>query len=178
MKKSITSLLLFIITMTVAAQTPDYSGECKKQMSMLRSFTGKWKGEAVAIRQGGVKVTILQQETIEFRLDSLIIQMEGIGSRKDEPGKIHFHALGLLTYDPFKKTYGMKSYVKEGLQIDAFFRVIEKNKYEWGFDTNGGKILYTITIDPTETKWNEKGSFSPDGKAWSPFFEMNLDKVK
>ena len=169
---------MMIISMTVVAQTPDNSNECRKQMRLLKAFAGKWKGEAVATRQGGVKVTILQEETIEFRLDSLIIQMEGIGQRKDTPGKISFHALGLLSYDPYKKSYGMKSYLKEGQQTDAFFRVVEMNKYEWGFDTNGGKIMYTITLDPTQTKWNEKGSFSPDGKTWMPFFEMNLDRIK
>ena len=145
-------------------------------MNVLSFMAGKWKGDATVTQQGGVTIQVAQEENIEYKLDSLILQFEGTGRRKDDLTKISFHALAYINYNASKKNYEMKSFLMDGKQTDAFFKVVEKNKYDWGFDVPGGKILYHITIDPVAKKWNEKGSFSPDGNQWYPFFEMNLTK--
>lgn len=145
-------------------------------MNVLASFTGKWKGDATLTQQGGSTIQVIQEETIDFKLDSLVLQFEGIGRKKTEPSKISFHALAYVNYNARKNSYEMKSFLQDGRQTDAYFKVIEKNKYDWGFDVPGGKIVYHITLDPIAKKWHEKGEFSPDGTQWYPFFEMNLTK--
>lgn len=155
----------------------DLSKLCKEQMNVLSGFSGRWKGDATMTQQGGITIQLVQEETIEYKLDSLILQFEGIGRKTNDQTKISFHALAFVNYNALKKNYEMKSFLMDGKQTDAFFKVIEKNKYDWGFDVPGGKIVYHITLDPIAKKWHEKGEFSPDGSQWYPFFEMNLTKL-
>ncbi len=166
--------LMLIVSSSLIAQ--DVSKVCKEQMNVLSYFTGKWKGDATITQQGGVTVQVAQEETIELKLDSLILQFEGIGRTKTNLNKISFHALAFVSYNAMKKNYEMKSYLMDGKQTDAYFKVIEKNKFDWGFDVPGGKIVYHITLDPIAKKWYEKGEFSPDGSKWYPFFDMTLTK--
>lgn len=146
-------------------------------MRQLKFFAGRWKGDATITQQGGVVVNVNQEEAIEFRLDSLILQLEGVGRKKTEPGKISFHALGFINFIAAKNKFEMKSFLMDGKQTDAFFKIVDTNKYDWGFDVPGGKIVYHITVDPKIRTWNEIGEFSSDGTQWHPFFEMNLTKL-
>ena len=166
--------MMVLIAGTVTAQ--DYSTVCREQMNALSYFAGNWRGEAKVTQQGGVVISVSQEETIEFKLDSLVLQVEGVGRKKTDPPTISFHALGYISYNAAKKSYEMKSYLKDGRQTDAFFTVVEKNRYDWGFDVPGGKIVYHITIDQATRQWSERGEFSRDGTQWYPFFEMTLTK--
>ena len=170
----ITLSLILLITGTVAAQ--DYSTTCREQMNVLSYFAGHWRGEAKVTQQGGVVINVAQEETIEYKLDSLLLQVEGVGRTKTDLSKISFHALAYISYNAAKKNYEMKSFLKDGKQTDAFFTVVEKNRYDWGFDVPGGKIVYHITIDQAARQWTEKGEFSRDGTQWYPFYEMTLTK--
>lgn len=169
-------LLFLMLILSSATMAQDFSKTCKEQMNLLSFFTGKWKGDATITQQGGLVVQVAQEETIEYKLDSLILQFEGIGRRKNDLTKISFHALAYVSYNAMKNNYEMKSFLMDGKQTEAFFKVVDKNKYDWGFDVTGGKIVYHITVDQTARKWNEKGEFSPNGIQWYPFFEMNLTK--
>jgi len=171
---NVTFILTVLLTGTINAQ--DHSTLCRQQMNVLSYLCGKWSGEAKITQPGGVVVNAIQDETIEYKLDSLILQVEGIGRNKAEPTNIFFHALAYINYNAAKNSYEMKSFLKDGKQTDAYFKIVEKNKYDWGFDVPGGKIVYHISIDPATRQWNEKGEFSRDGTQWYPFFEMNLTK--
>lgn len=173
----ISILILITITHSLNAGAQDLSQTCRLQMRPLSSLAGRWKGEAIITQQGGVTVTVNQEENIEFRLDSLVLQIEGIGKSKSDPARISFHALGFVSYHASRQCLEMKSFLKDGKQTDAFFRITDTNQFDWGFDVPGGKILYHITIDPVLKTWNEIGKFSPDGTRWFPFFEMKLTKL-
>jgi len=170
----ITLGLIVILAGTINAQ--DHSTLCREQMNALSFLAGRWQGEAKITQQGGVVINVTQEETIEYKLDSLVLQVEGMGRNKTAPAAISFHALAYINYNAAKNSYEMKSYLKDGRQTDAYFKVVEKNKFDWGFDVPGGKIVYHITIDPATRQWNEKGEFSRDGTQWYPFMEMNLTK--
>jgi hypothetical protein len=171
--KIIISLTL-LLSGTVTAQ--DFSTVCREQMNQLSYFAGRWKGEAKVTQQGGVVINVAQEETIEYKLDSLLLEVEGVGRKPTEPSNISFHALGYISYNAVKKSYEMKSFLKDGRQTDAYFTMVEKNRYDWGFDVPGGKIVYHIIIDPATRQWKETGEFSRDGTQWYPFYEMTLTK--
>jgi hypothetical protein len=174
-KQSVFFSLLMILSASADAQ--DLSRECRLHMQHLSPLAGRWKGEAVITQQGSAGVTVNQDENIEFRLDSLVLQIEGVGKSKSDPSKITFHALGFVSYHAAKQQFEMKSFLKDGKQTEAFFRMTERNQFDWGFDVPDGKIQYHIAIDPVLKKWNEVGKYSPDGIKWFPFFEMNLSKL-
>jgi hypothetical protein len=168
--------LFLIVTASGTLTAQDYTSVCREQMNSLSQLAGQWHGNATITQPGGVVVHVAQEETIEYKLDSLLLQVEGVGRNKTDLSSISFHALALINYNASKKNYEMKSYLKDGKQTDAFFRIVEQNRYDWGFDVPGGKVIYHIVIDPVKRTWMEKGEFSRDGTTWYLFFEMNLTR--
>ncbi|HEY3429187.1 MAG TPA: hypothetical protein VGK39_00840 [Cyclobacteriaceae bacterium] len=162
---------------SVGALAQGPSPEAKQKMKKLALMVGRWKGEATVMQRGGAPVKVTQEEKIEYQLDSLLITFEGTGRNVSDPTKVSFHAFAVINFNLTTQAYNMRSFLMDGKQTDAFFNEVGPNKYDWGFDVPGGKIIYHITLDPINKKWNEKGEFSPDGKVWYPFFEMNLSKL-
>ncbi len=150
----------------------------KTQMKMLSYMIGSWKGSATITQQGGAPIKVEQEEKISWQLDSLLINVEGIG-KDPVTNKKTFHAVALVYYNNETNELAMKSFTHEGRQTDAYFKVIAENKFEWGFDLkdNRGKIKYNILLSVKDKTWIEKGEFSPDGTKWYPFMEMNLTKL-
>jgi len=148
----------------------------RENLRKLDFMAGNWKGEATIQQRGGAPIKVVQEEKIEWRLDSLVLTVEGTG--KDLlTKKVNFHAFAVIAYNQQTKQLGMKSFTLEGRQMDAYFNVVADNQYMWGFDVPTGKIKYSITISPQAKTWYEKGEFSPDGTQWFPFMEMNLTKL-
>jgi len=173
-KLIILSLLLVQVTITLAQQSGTINRE---QLAPLSYFIGNWQGTATITQQGGAQIKVNQLERVTWQLDSLLLNFEGIG--KDPiTNKQAFHAFALVYYNPDTKKLGMKSFTHEGRQTDAYFTVIDENKFEWGFDLqeNRGKIKYTITLSAKDKTWYEQGEFSPNGSQWYPFMSMNLVK--
>ncbi|GCC50649.1 DUF1579 domain-containing protein [Chryseotalea sanaruensis] len=173
--KNLLSLFLLVISLQqVSAQRPDVSARCKQEMKKLVYMAGDWKGEANIRDQSGV-LKVAQTEHIEFKLDSLVLNIEGIGR---EGEKITFHALANINYDVTTQAFQFRSYVKEGFSTNAYFKILEENKFEWGFDIpSGGKSRYTIILNPSTKTWKEVGEYSRDGQQWYNFIEMNLTKI-
>lgn len=170
---------MFLVTMlnfSFAQGPPDFSAVCKQELSKLSSFVGIWKGEATYKRGPGSEVTINQEEMIEYKLDGTVLSIEGVGT--DPAGNIAFNALGLVNYDANTKNFKFKTYLKDGRSTDAYFNVMENNKYEWGFDIpGGGKSKYTITLDPEQNTWHEIGEYSGDGNSWFAFMDLKLKRI-
>ena len=177
MKALISVATLIIISVnTLYGQPTDFSAVCQEEMKKLEYFSGIWKGEATMQRGPGSAVKMMQEEKIEYQLDGTVLEIEGTG--RDADGKIIFNALGLVNYDAVTKQFKFKSYLKEGQSTDAYFKVLEENKFEWGFDIPaGGKVKYTITLDSTQKTWYEKGEYTSDGNIWHLFIELKLKKI-
>lgn len=173
MKTLLIATILIAFHYNLIAQRPDFSLLCKEEMNKLSYLIGDWRGTANVKSQNGAQV-MDQTEHISWNLDGLIISIEGVGT---EQGKIGFHAFAVLSFDPFAKRYKFRTFVKEGYTTDAYFLLLDDNKFEWGFDIpTGGKTKYTITLNPKNKTWYEKGEYAPDGATWTTFIEMNLVK--
>ncbi|HRG80780.1 MAG TPA: hypothetical protein PL167_14260 [Cyclobacteriaceae bacterium] len=169
------ALFLALASLSLVAQNP-----AKVNQDQLKPFSymiGSWKGTASIQQQGGTSITVNQEEKISWQLDSLLINIEGIG-RDPITNKKNFHAYAIIFYNSATQQVGMKSFTMEGRQTDAYFNVITENQFEWGFDlpNNRGKIKYQIALSAKDKTWNEKGEFSQDGTQWFPFMSMSLVK--
>lgn len=174
MKNSITLVLIFIAGALIA-QPRDFSAQCKAEMKKLDYFVGDWKGTAVVQTPNGPK-TVNQTEHIEWKLNGVLLSIEGTGKENDQ---VTFNAMAFVNYDPANQQYKFRSYLKEGTATDAYFKILEDNKFEWGFEIPaGGKVKYSITLDPVKKTWYELGEYSPDGTRWMKSVEMNLVKIK
>lgn len=174
--KSITKIIL-LVGLSGSLQAQDQAKLNRDQLKPLNYMIGNWKGTATIQQQGGASIKVNQEEKISWQLDSMLINIEGIG--KDPiTGKKNFHAYAIIFYNPTLQQVGMKSFTMEGRQTDAYFKAIAENQFEWGFDlpNNRGKIKYQIALSAKDKTWNEKGEFSPDGMQWFPFMSMSLVK--
>ncbi|MEQ9413066.1 MAG: hypothetical protein RIF39_04515 [Cyclobacteriaceae bacterium] len=174
MKKLIILILTSLVGTQLMAQPRDFSAQCKSEMKKLAYFVGDWKGTAVIQTPNGPQ-TLVQTEHIKWELDGVVLSIEGIGREND---KVTFNALAFVNFNPASQEFQFRSYLKEGYATDAYFKVLDTNKFEWGFDIpSGGKVKYSITLDPVKKTWYELGQYSPDGTQWMKSIEMNLVKL-
>ena len=176
--KKIVTLFVTVAVASIYLQAQDPGKISREQLKPFSFIVGNWKGTATIQQQGGPPTKVNQEEMISWQLDSMLINIEGIG-RDPLTNKKTFHAYAIVFYNPITQQVGMKSFTMEGRQTDAYFKAIDENQFEWGFDiaNNRGKIKYTILLSEKDNTWNEKGEFSPDGTQWYPFMSMNLTKL-
>jgi len=169
------ALLLTLTVTSLVAQNPAKVN--REQLKALNYLIGNWKGSATIQQPGGTSIKVIQEEKITWQLDSMLINIEGIG-RDPATNKKTFHAWAIIFYNQATQQLGMKSFTQEGRQTDAYFKVLADNHFEWGFElpNNRGKIKYLMTLSPKDKSWIEEGEFSSDGTQWFPFMSMTLSK--
>lgn len=179
MKNPITPLLaVFVLAFgSVKGQAPDFSAQCKQQLKKLEALSGKWKGSGTVSMGPGREETFAQTEDVQFRLDSTVLQIEGIGRRQGAE-EVVFNALAVINFDVRKGDYAMRSYLRDGRSTDAWFKVVEDNSFTWGYTLpgNAGQIRYSITLNEGGRRWVEVGEYSSDGTNWYKVFHMDLTK--
>jgi len=148
----------------------------KQEMKKLAYMAGRWSGEATVNRPNAAPVKVMQEENVQFKLDGTVLLIEGTGRSPETGNPVVFNALAILSYNQHTKEFKMKSHVLDGNSTEAYFKIVEENHFEWGFDIPNGKIKYDIVLNPTAKTWIEKGAFSPDGTTWYPSIEMKLTK--
>jgi hypothetical protein len=170
--------MLTVYSVTSRAQETKPSSNAvgdKSKMEIFKPWAGQWKGEGWIQQGPGEAKTTTVEEFLEFKLDGMILVIEGVGMHAGN--KTH-HAYAILSYDKLTNGYRFRTYLADGKSADAWLTVLAENEYRWGFDVPSGKIQYTIKLDFNKKTWTETGEFSADGSQWFKFFQMNLQKVK
>jgi hypothetical protein len=179
MKNVIIIAIVFMGLLTEKALAQEMGD--KEKMKVFTSWTGRWQGEGSMQMGPGEPKKSSIDERIEFKLDGMILQVEGIGKTIDPATKqesVVHHAFAILSFDKGTSQYKFRTYLKDGRSTQAWFNVVSDNNYQWGFDTPQGKIRYTIVMNPPAKTWSEIGEFSADGTTWRKFFDMNLKKTE
>ena len=83
--------------MTQPLRMPDAESQ-RAAMKKLSFLIGRWAGEARILRGPGEIVELNQQEEAQYKLDGLILTIEGIGCSKGD-GKAAHQALAFISYD-------------------------------------------------------------------------------
>jgi hypothetical protein len=159
------------------ASAPSIQREAMKKLSFL---AGQWKGESWTESAPGQRSAAVGTETVEPKLDGLLLNIEGLFRRKlneKETGDVVHQAFAVISFDENAKRYRFQAYTDRGIYTDAEAKV-EDGKLEWGFRMpQAGEVRFTITV--TENgPWFEIGEISSDGKQWRKFFEMTLERVR
>lgn len=178
MKKTIALLLLLALPVIAGAQAPGSSQ--RAEMKKLDWLTGQWRGEGWIQLGPGQRRTFKQTETVQGKLDGLIVVIDGLGKGKTPDGQqevVVHNAFAVVSYDNESKTFRFHAYRADGFALDTEGKVSEK-ALVWGFRSpQGGDIRFTIKLTEKD-QWNEVGEYSQDGKTWNKFFEMTLQRVK
>src|SRR5262245_56442487 len=77
-------------------------------MHKLSFLAGRWSGPATIRRGPGEALHLTQTEDVEFKLDGLVLLIEGKSSGAE--GKVMFSALATISYDDSSLTYRFRAY--------------------------------------------------------------------
>jgi hypothetical protein len=166
------SLGLWLSAAVLHAQMPDGSSN-RAAIGKLDFMVGRWTGEAW-MQRGSERVQTTMTETVERKLDGVVLQVEGRGvipaGAGGEPRVVH-HAFAVISFDAQAGAYGLRSYLASGLSGDFALTLIPGGVI-WSRDVPGGRVRNTARI--ANDQWHEVGEFSRDGITWTPIMEIRL----
>ena len=129
-------------------------------MKKLGFLAGKWVGEARLLRGPGEPLVLVQTEEAQFKLDGLILEIEGIGRTKSD-NKAVLQALGIISFDDEMGTYHMRAF-NDGRFLETDVKLHEDGKgLTWGFALGPVRTSSVLRI-------NEKGE-------WTELAEITID---
>jgi hypothetical protein len=173
-------VLVFLSAATGLSQDPKAVSIQREAMKKLSFLAGQWKGESWMEFVPGQRNASLGTETVQSKLDGLLLIIDGIHRRKlgeKEAGDIVHQAFTVISYDDRAKRYRFQAYTDRGNYTEAEAKVSD-GKLVWGFQIpRFGEVRYTITVTE-KGQWSEIGEVSSDGKQWRKFFGMTLERVK
>jgi hypothetical protein len=159
------------------AQTPPPAGAYnpasrmaaqREAMRALAFLDGHWRGTAEA--HGSAP--LLQTERVGTLLDGTIRVVEGRGY--DSSGRTVFNALGVISYDPVRRTYSMHANAN-GFGGN-FPLEVRADGFSWSQPAGpGASIRYTATVRDGE--WHEVGERIAEGAAPTRMIEMRLRRI-
>src|ERR1700676_5338763 len=143
----------------------------REAMNRFAYMDGVWRGPAWTILPSGQRHDVTQTERIGPFLDGSVKVLEGRGYNAD--GKVSFNALGVISFQPDKRTYLLHSYAL-GFAGDFILKPTDDG-YVWEIPAGPTTIRYTATI--RNGTWREVGDQIVPGKDPVRIFEMNLKRV-
>ena len=144
----------------------------RQAMLPLAFMDGVWRGPAATVMGDGTRHEVTQTERIGPFLDGSVKVIEGRGYGAD--GKVAFNAFGIISFDSGTRKYSLRSYAM-GLAGDFAFTPSDSG-YVWEIPAGPATIRYTCTVKAGH--WREVGQRLVPGQEPTPFFEMNLVRVR
>ncbi len=130
-----------------SGQQPNLTAQ-REAMKKLDFLAGKWSGDGSVSRGPGDPLKIIQSENIQFKLDGLVMLIEGTG--RDAAGKVLFQALAIVSYDDSTSVYRIRAY-NDGRYLDTELKVLTHG-FAWGFEAGPLKVNNSM-------KLSEKGEW-------------------
>ncbi len=117
--------------MTQLPRVPDTEAQ-RAAMKKLSFLVGKWTGEARIFRGVGESLELVKTEVAEFRMNGLVLMIEGIGCAAAD-GKPALQALGMISFDDESGTYHMRAF-NDGRYLETEVMLAENGiGMTWGF---------------------------------------------
>ena len=145
------AVVMVFCSLAVVAQQPapssvDVEREAMRKLSFL---AGNWSGPITIVRGPGEPLHFTQTEEIQYKLDGLVLLIEGT-SRNSE-GKVQFNALATVSFDDATHAYRFRAY-NGGHYIDTELTVAA-NGFSWGYAAGPAQITNAMHL-------TEKGEWS------------------
>jgi hypothetical protein len=137
--------------MTHLPRIPDLEAQ-RLAMKTLDFLVGSWLGEARMARGAGETVELIQTEKAGYKLDGLLLVIEGVGSAKSSGAPV-LQAFGIISYDDDSQTYRMRAF-NDGRFLETEIKLLEEGKgMTWGFALGEIKTKSVLRI-------NERGEWT------------------
>lgn len=139
-------------SLPLAAQQPGANSILAQRQAMqkLSFLAGRWSGPVTIVRGPGEALHLTQTENIEYKLDGLVLLVEGKSTGAD--GKVAFSALATIAYDDTSHTYRFRAY-HDGRYLDTELSVPE-NGFSWSFTAGPARVVNTMHLTE-KGQWNE-----------------------
>jgi hypothetical protein len=122
-------------------------------MKAVGFLVGKWEGEARLWRGPGEPLELLQTEEAQYKLDGLILVIEGVGRAKTG-GQSVLQAFGIISYDDESGTYRMRAF-NDGRFLETNVKLLEEGKgMTWGFKLGEIRTHSVLRINESD-EWTE-----------------------
>lgn len=141
-------------------------------MRKLSFLVGKWSGKASILRGSGEPLQLVQTEKAEYKMDGLVLMIEGIGCDKAD-GKVALQALGIVSYDDEHEAYRMRAY-NDGRYMETELKLADSaNEIRWGFALGDIKTSSVLRIDE-KGDWTELTEITVGSQAPRKFMELRV----
>ncbi len=146
------SAVMISVSLSLAAQQPaSNSADAQREaMRKLSFLAGHWSGSVTVVRGPGEPLHLTQTEDVEYKLDGLVLLIEGKSTSAD--GKVAFSALATISYDDASHTYHFRSY-NDGHYLDTELSV-PTNGFSWSFTAGPAHIVNTMHLTG-KGEWEE-----------------------
>jgi len=122
----------------------------REAMRKLSFLAGHWSGRVTIVHGPGEALHLTQTENVEYKLDGLVLLIEGKSTSAD--GKVLFSALATIAYDDASHTYRFRAY-NDGRYLDRELSV-PTNGFSWSFTAGPAHIVNTMHLT-SNGEWEE-----------------------
>ena len=173
------ALILCIATLSPSLAQPPRAPNIEAQraaMKKLEFLVGKWAGEAHVLRGPGDPVVLAQTEEAQYKLDGLVLLIEGVGRSKVD-GKLAIQALGVISYDDESRTYRMRAF-NDGRFLETDVKLLDNGKgITWAFALEQFRTNSVLRI--TERgDWTELAEITMGSEPPRKFMELSVSPQK
>jgi hypothetical protein len=151
-------LLLFRLPAIAQHQTSASVDVQREAMRRLAFLAGYWLGPVTVIRGPGEPLHLAQTENVQYKLDGLVLLIEGKST--DADGKEQFQALATVAFDDALRTYRFRAY-SDGHYIDTELTPLADG-FSWGFTAGPAHVVNTMHLTP-KGEWQETTEVSVGG---------------
>ncbi|HUI41259.1 MAG TPA: hypothetical protein VL523_04755 [Terriglobia bacterium] len=169
------SLLIVIPAMAQTPRQPSLEAQ-RSAMHRIGFLVGRWAGEARLFPAQGEPVALAQTEDAQYRLDGLILSIEGVG-RSEVDGKPTLQAFAIISYDDESGTYRMRAF-NDGRFLECEVTLAGDGKgLTWGF-TLGQVSTHSRLRVTDKGDWTELTEISIGSSPPRKFMELTVSPKK
>lgn len=143
----------------------------REALMALSGLDGEWRGEAKTLLADGSWHVFTQTERVGPMLDGAVKVVEGRGYETD--GSTAFNAFAVISYDPDRKAYSMRSYTSGRWGDYPITPTAEGFNWEIQAGPNM-KIAYVATVK--DGVWTEVGTRIPKDGPPVKFIEFTVKR--
>lgn len=168
-----TLALAFGVAFTAKAQQGNSASvdAQREAMQKLSFLVGRWSGPVTIQRGPGEPLHLTQTENVQYKLDGLVLLVEGQSTAAD--GKVAFSALATISYDDASHTFRFRAY-NDGHYLDTGLNV-PGHGFSWGFTAGPAHIVNTMHLTD-KGEWNEVTDVTMGDNPAHRSMEMTLRK--
>lgn len=168
------TLILSLVFPLAAQQNNSNSVEAQRQaMRKLSFLAGRWSGPVTIMRGPGEPLHLTQSENVQYKLDGLVLLVEGQSTGAD--GQVAFSALATISYDDASHTYRFRAY-NNGHYVDTELSVPGQG-FSWGFAAGPAHIVNTMHLTE-KGEWSEVTDVAMGDNPAHRSMEMTLQKMQ